>query len=94
MKDEIFRQPLESLGRLCTYTWNEHWLFQMQWVYSIEWPEGGENPKMWIVSYTCWQRETPDEPFKQVNQIPFDVPMSESILYRLAELRRSARMTQ
>jgi hypothetical protein len=85
MKDEIFREPLESLGPLCVYTWNEHKLFQMQWVYSIEWLEGAKLPKLWIMSYTCWQRQTPDAPFEEVDQVPFDVPMSESILYRLAE---------
>jgi hypothetical protein len=85
MKDEIFREPLECSGRLCVYTWTQHSLFQMQWLYSIEWTEGAKFPKIWIMSYRCMQRETPDAPFREVDQIPFDVPMSEAILSLLAE---------
>jgi hypothetical protein len=85
MKDEIFREPLESLGPLCVYTRNEHSLFQMQWVYSIEWAEGGKFPKIWIISYTCWQRKTSDAQFEQVDNVPFDIPMSEGLLNQLAE---------
>ena len=85
MKDEIFRHPLENLGPLCVYTWNEHSLFQMQWTYAVEWAELGKHPKIWIMSYRCWQRKNTDAPFEEVDQVPFDVPMSDSILYRLAE---------
>jgi hypothetical protein len=86
MKNEIFREPLESLGRLYVYTWNENSLFRMQWVYSIEWTKGGKIPKIWITSYACWQRQTIDDAqFEQVDNVPLDIPTSEGLLYRLAE---------
>jgi hypothetical protein len=85
MKDETFREPLKTVGRFFVYDWNEHNLFRMQWLYLIDWPEDGGAPRIWITSYTCWQRQTPDAPFEEIDQIPFDVPMSTSILQRLAE---------
>ena len=84
MKDEIFREPLEGDNSLYVYIWNEHSLFQMQWAYSIEWSKDG-GPKIWVTSYRCWQRQTPDAQFEKVDDVPFDIPMSEWILYRLAE---------
>jgi hypothetical protein len=85
MRHEIFREPLESVGRFFIYDWTEHSLFRMQWLYLLEWPEGRGFPEIWVTSYTCWQRQTPDLPFEEVDQLPFDVPMSASILERLAE---------
>jgi len=35
MKDEEYRQPLQAGGPLYLYTWNEHDLVQMQWIYTI-----------------------------------------------------------
>jgi len=84
MKDKVYRKPLEGDRSLYVYIWNEHDLVQMQWVYSIEWStEGG--PKIWITSYSCWQRQDPSAQFEKVDAIPFDIPMSEGLLYRLAE---------
>jgi len=84
MKDKVYRKPLEGDSSLYVYIWNEHDLVQMQWVYSIEWStEGG--PKIWITSYSCWQRQDPSAQFEKVDAIPFDIPMSEGLLYRLAE---------
>jgi hypothetical protein len=84
MRDEIYRKPLESTGRLHVYVWNEHELVQMQWVYCVEWSNDGP-PKIWITSYTCFQRQDPSAQFEEVDAIPFDIPMSEGLLYRLAE---------
>ena len=85
MKDEIFREPIETVGRFFIYDWTEHSLFRMRWLYLIDWPDDRESPRIWITSYTCWQRSTPDSSFEEVEQLPFDVPMSPSILHRLAE---------
>jgi hypothetical protein len=82
MKDEIFREPLESDNGYYVYTWNEPNLFQMQWSYGVEWPASGK-PTIWIHSYRCWQRPTMEEPWKEVENLPFDIPMSDSILSRL-----------
>jgi len=85
MKDEIFRQPLENVGRSFVYDWTGHRLFRMQWHYLIDWPEDGKSPRICVTSYTCWQRQTPDASFEEVDQLPFDVPISTSILQQLAE---------
>jgi hypothetical protein len=82
MKDVIFREPLEGDNGYYVYTWNEPNLFQMQWSYGVEWPAGGK-PTIWIHSYRCWQRPTMEEPWKEVENLPFDIPMSDSILSRL-----------
>jgi hypothetical protein len=79
MKDEIFRAPLEGDNGYYVYTWNKANLFQMQWSYGVEWPAGGK-PTIWIHSYTCWQRPTMAEPWKEVENLPFDIPMSDAIL--------------
>ena len=85
MKDEVYREPLESLkNRFCEFTLNEHDLFQMRWTYTVEWGKTGR-PKIWIVSYVCWQRKTKDVPFEQVENLPIDIPISEQILDRMAE---------
>jgi hypothetical protein len=84
MKDEIYREPLESGSPLHVYIWNEHDLVQMQWVYCVEWSNAGP-PKIWITSYTCFQRQTLSAEFERVEDLPFDIPMSEGLLYRLAE---------
>jgi hypothetical protein len=83
MKNEIFREPLENVGRIFVYDWTDHSLFRMQWQYLIDWAEDTNSPRIWITSYKCWQRQTFDEPFVEVEQLPFDVPMSASILQRL-----------
>jgi hypothetical protein len=85
MKDEIYREPLaKSDNPIFVYIWNEHSLVQMQWVYSIEWLKDG-GPTIWIMSYCCWQRQTPSAQFEKVDDVPFDVPVSDWLLYRLAE---------
>jgi hypothetical protein len=84
MKDEIYRKPFQGDNGLYVYVWNGHDLVQMQWAYSIEWSQGG-GPRIWISSYTCGQRQTPSAPFEEVDNLPFDIPMSEGLLYRLAE---------
>jgi hypothetical protein len=84
MKDEIFREPLEGDDGYYVYNWNEPNLFQMQWTYNIEWPAGGK-PTIWIHSYQCWQRATMEDAWKEVENLPFDIPMSDSILHRLTE---------
>jgi hypothetical protein len=84
MKDDIYRKPLQGDNGLYVYVWNEHDLVQLQWNYSIEWSQGG-GPRIWISSYTCWQRQTPSAPFHEVENLPFDIPMSEGLLSRLAE---------
>jgi hypothetical protein len=84
MKDEIYSEPLESGSQLHVYVWNEHDLVQMQWVYCVEWSNDGP-PKIWITSYTCFQRRTLSAKFERVEDLPFDIPMSEELLYRLAE---------
>src|SRR5437016_1525349 len=84
MKDEIYRKPLEADSSIYIYIWNEHDLVQMQWVYSVEWSsEGG--PTIWITSYSCWQSRATSAEFEKVDSVPFDIPMSEGLLYRLAE---------
>ena len=84
MKDEVYRKPLEGDSSLYVYTWNEHELVQMQWAYSIEWSRDS-GPKIWITSYSCWQRQDPSAQFEKVDSVPFDIPMSDGLLYRLAE---------
>ena len=84
MKDEIFREPLEEDNSFCAYIWNENDFFQMQWVYSIEWLKDS-GPKIWIFSYSCWQRLTPEVQFEKVESLPGEIPMSESILRGLTE---------
>jgi hypothetical protein len=84
MKDEIYRKPFQGDNGLYTYVWNEHALVQMHWQYSVEWPQGG-GPKIRIWSYTCFQRQTISAEFQRVENLPFDIPMPEGLLYRLAE---------
>ena len=84
MKDEIYRKPFQGDNGLYTYVWNEHALVQMHWQYSVEWPQGG-GPKIRIWSYTCFQRQTISAAFQRVENLPFDIPMSEGLLCRLAE---------
>jgi hypothetical protein len=84
MHIEVFRQPLEAFHHAYEYRWVENDLVRMQWNYTIEWlPDSG--PKIWIWSYYCWQRRAPDAPFEEVENLPFDVPMSDWILERLVD---------
>ncbi|MGB7763277.1 MAG: hypothetical protein WBL61_25805 [Bryobacteraceae bacterium] len=83
-KHEIFREPFEGDNGYYTYTWNESNLFQMQWNYTVEWPASGK-PTIWIHSYRCWQVPTLEAPLAEVEHLPFDIPMSDSILYRLTQ---------
>ncbi|MGO9242865.1 MAG: hypothetical protein ACLQBJ_18845 [Bryobacteraceae bacterium] len=80
----VFREPLEHNSPHCTYVWNLSDLFQMQWAYSIEWPEQG-GPRIWVYGYSCWQRPTPGARFEIVENLPFDIPISETILCGLAQ---------
>jgi len=84
MKDVIFRKPLERNTGPCVYTWNASDHFQMQWDYSIEWSEN-TGPKIWIHGYRCWQRPSAAAQFEQVDNLPFDIPTSKSILCGLAQ---------
>jgi hypothetical protein len=85
MKDEIYREPLvKGDNPIYVYIWNEHSLVQMQWVYTIEWSKDG-GPRIWILSYICWQRQTPSDQFEKVDDVPIDIPVSDWLLSRLAE---------
>jgi hypothetical protein len=84
MTGDMYRKPFEDDNGLYVYVSNEHDLFQMQWQYSIEWPQSGK-PTIRIWSYTCWQRQTISAPLERVESLPFDIPMTERILYLLAE---------
>jgi hypothetical protein len=46
----------------------------MQWDYIVDWP-GDEQPKLWIYAYRCFQWNHSSEEFREVDQIPFDVPV-------------------
>ena len=85
MKAETYREPLEKGDNpIFVYNWHEHSLVQMQWTYSVEWLEGS-GPKIWILSYCCWQRQTPADQFQKVDDIPLEIPMSNWLLYQLAQ---------
>jgi hypothetical protein len=84
MKDEVYRKPFQGDNGLYIYVWNEHDLVQMQWFYSVEWSRGGK-PKIWIWSYRCFQRRNLSAEFEEVDAVPFDIPMTEELLYRLAQ---------
>jgi len=51
----------------------------MQWDYILDWPGDGQ-PKLWIYAYRCFQRNDSSEEFREVDQIPFDVPVWDDLL--------------
>ena len=82
--NEVIRPPLEDLPEFYVYIWNENDFVQMQWFYVVEWPRNS-GPTISIMSCHVYQRWARDAPWERRETLPSDIPMSDSILQRLAD---------
>jgi len=80
----VYREPLAPCYSIKTYVLHVSELCQMQWDYELEWPDG-EQPKLWIHAYRCFQRNDPSEEFKAVDNVPFDVPVWHDLIVEISK---------
>jgi hypothetical protein len=80
----VYREPFSGCPSIQTYTSHINALCQLQWDYVVDWPDG-ERPKIWICAYRCFQRTESSAEFRQVDQVPFDVPVWEELIRDIAQ---------
>jgi hypothetical protein len=78
----VYRAPVSECPSFHTFTLHVNALCQFQWDYTIDWP-GATQPKIWIFGYRCFQREESTGEFRQVDQIPFDVPVWDGLIQHI-----------
>lgn len=75
----VYREPFTACPSMNTYTMHINELCQLQWDYTLDWPDG-EQPKLWIFTYRCFQRADASAQFEEVDQAPYDIPLWEEVL--------------
>ena|SRR5947209_12193093 len=80
----VYREPLAPSYAIKTYILHVSGLCQMQWDYKLDWPDG-QQPKLWIYAYRCFQRNDYSDEFKEVDQVPFNVPTWEDLILAISQ---------
>jgi hypothetical protein len=78
-----YREALAACSSIKTYVLHVSELCQMQWDYKLDWPDD-QQPKIWIYAYRCFQRNDHSEEFKEVDQVPFDVPVWDDLIVAIS----------